>query len=156
MHVKWFTDSQAAAKIIEVGSMKLDLHMMARNIFSTCMQSAIHLEVEWIPRSVNQQADFVIISRLIDTEDWQITNAFYCFSRIFGGFSTYYNHKLPKFFSRSWNPSSAGVISSFNLFVEELPACSTRLYYSACYVMFNKRAGVFYRGIKPRGEAEWP
>ena len=30
-HVKWFTD-QAAAKIIEVGSMKLDLHMMARNI----------------------------------------------------------------------------------------------------------------------------
>ena len=23
------------------------------------------------------------------------------------------------------------------------------------YVLFNKRAGVFYRGIKPRGEAEW-
>ena len=33
-HVKWFTDSQVADKITEVGSMKLDLHMMARNIFS--------------------------------------------------------------------------------------------------------------------------
>ena len=31
-HVKWFTDSQAAAKIVEVGSMKLGLHKMARRI----------------------------------------------------------------------------------------------------------------------------
>ena len=27
--VKWFTDSQTAARIIEVGSMKLDLHRLA-------------------------------------------------------------------------------------------------------------------------------
>ena len=26
-HVKWYTDNQAIAKIIEVGSMKLDLHL---------------------------------------------------------------------------------------------------------------------------------
>ena len=31
-HVKWFTDSQVAAKIIEVGSMKSGLHKMARRI----------------------------------------------------------------------------------------------------------------------------
>lgn len=29
-HVKWFTDNQSVAKIVEVGSMKLDLHLMAK------------------------------------------------------------------------------------------------------------------------------
>ena len=74
-HVKWYTDSQAAAKVVEVGSMKLDLHRIARSIFSICIQSGIHLEVQWIPRTLNQQADY--ISRLIDTDDWQITNEFF-------------------------------------------------------------------------------
>ena len=77
-HVKWYTDtSQAAAKVVEVGSMKFDLHRIARSIFSICIQSGIHLEVQWIPRSLNQQADY--ISRLIDTDDWQITNEFFLF-----------------------------------------------------------------------------
>ena len=31
-HVKWFTHNQPAAKIIEIGRMKLDLHIMVRNI----------------------------------------------------------------------------------------------------------------------------
>ena len=31
--VKWFTDSQSAAKIVEVGSMKLDRHRLAVKIF---------------------------------------------------------------------------------------------------------------------------
>ena len=43
--VKWFTDSQVAAKIVEVGSMKLGLHKMARKIFDICIQLGIHLEV---------------------------------------------------------------------------------------------------------------
>ena len=28
-HVRWFTDSQAAAKIVEVGSVKFELHVLA-------------------------------------------------------------------------------------------------------------------------------
>ena len=76
-HVKWFTDSQVAAKIVEVGSMKLGLHKMARRIFDICIRSGIHLEVQWIPRTSNQQADY--ISRLIDTDDWQITDDFFLF-----------------------------------------------------------------------------
>ena len=32
-NVKWFTDNQAVARIVEVGSMKLELHRMARRIF---------------------------------------------------------------------------------------------------------------------------
>ena len=45
--------------------MKLGLHKMARRIFDICIRSGIHLEVQWIPRTLNQQADY--ISRLIDT-----------------------------------------------------------------------------------------
>ena len=73
----------------------------------------IHLEVQWIPRTLNQQADY--ISRLIDTDDWQITNEFFLFLDERWGphtvdcFANYYNHKLPKFFSRFWNPNTAGV-----------------------------------------------
>ena len=76
-HVKWLTDSQAAAKIVEVGSMKLGLHKMARRIFDICIRSGIYLEVQWIPRTSNQQADY--ISRLIDTDDWQITEENFLF-----------------------------------------------------------------------------
>ena len=56
--------------------MKLGLHKMARGIFNICIRSRIHLEVQWIPRTSNQQAD---ISRLIDTDDWQITEENFLF-----------------------------------------------------------------------------
>ena len=44
--VKWFTDSQSAAKIVEVGSMKLDLHRLAVKIFQFCVEHNIRLEVQ--------------------------------------------------------------------------------------------------------------
>ena len=53
-HVKWYTDSQAADKVVEVGSMNIDLHKIARSIFSICIQLGIHLVVQWIPCSLNQ------------------------------------------------------------------------------------------------------
>ena len=59
-HVKKLTDSQVAAKIVEVGSMKLGLHKMARRIFYICIRTGIHLEVQWIPRTSNQQAKLII------------------------------------------------------------------------------------------------
>ena len=65
--VKWFTYSQTATRIIEVGSMKLDLHRLAIKIFQFCAEHSIRLEVQWIPRTENAKADY--ISRLIDFED---------------------------------------------------------------------------------------
>ena len=44
--IKWFTDSQVAAKIVKVGSMKLDLHKMARRIFDICIRSGIRSTVD--------------------------------------------------------------------------------------------------------------
>ena len=123
-HVKWFTDSQVAAKIVEVGSMKLGLHKMARRIFDICIRSGIHLEVQWIPRTSNQQADY--ISRLIDTDDWQITEEFFLFLDGRWGphsvdcFANYYNHKLPKYF-RGFGTRTLRVLNfSFSLFEDKI------------------------------------
>ena len=41
-------------------------------MFDICVQSGIYLDIQWIPRTLNQQADF--ISRSIDVDDWQTTN----------------------------------------------------------------------------------
>ena len=112
-HVKWFTDSQAAARIVEVGSMKLDLHRMARKFFDSCVQLGIYLDIQWISRTLDQQADY--ISRLIDVDDWQTTNdLFSSLNERLGShsvdcFANYYNHQLPRFFSRFWNPNTAGI-----------------------------------------------
>ena len=63
--------------------MKLGLHKMARRIFDICIRSGIHLEVQGIPRTSNQQTDY--ISRLIDTDDWQITKKMFFFLMAGGG-----------------------------------------------------------------------
>lgn len=54
-------------------------------------------------------------SHLIDIDDWKITNDFFLFLDGHWGphtvdcFANFYNHKLPKFFSRFWNPATASV-----------------------------------------------
>ena len=99
LHVKWFTDNQAGANIVQVGSMKFELHKMARRIFKTCLHSGIYLEVQWIPRNQSQQADYV---RLLDTDDWQTTDdLFPSLDSRWGPhsvdcFANYFNHKLPR------------------------------------------------------------
>ena len=36
--VKWFTDSQGAGRIVQVGSMNFNLHKLASDIFSFCLE----------------------------------------------------------------------------------------------------------------------
>ena len=74
-YVKWYSDSQAAAKIVDVGSMRPDLHKLAFKIFGACLRSKIKMEIQWIPRTENEKADF--ISRLIDVDDWKLTESFF-------------------------------------------------------------------------------
>jgi hypothetical protein len=68
--VKLFTDSQAAAKIIQVGSMTFNLHQMTFAIFSICLKARIELDIQWIPRSLNEKSDY--LSKIIDYDDWEI------------------------------------------------------------------------------------
>ena len=112
-HVKWFTDSQAAAKIVEVGSMRTDLHTLALRIFEICIKHKILLDIQWVPRSEVERADF--ISRIIDTDDWQISNSCFALLENLWGphkidcFANHYNHKIDRFFSRFWTPGCAGI-----------------------------------------------
>ena len=55
---------------IEHGSRKHSLQEIAVNILSVLMQTAIRLEMAWIPREKNQQADY--LSRLVDHDDWMV------------------------------------------------------------------------------------
>ena len=69
-NVKLFTDSKMAVRITEVGSMKFEYHQLAIGIFSTCLHTNIHLDLQWLPRTANEQADY--LSRLKDFDDWAV------------------------------------------------------------------------------------
>lgn len=119
-YVKWFSDSQTACKIVEIGSMKPELHTIAIRIFQFCADNSIQLDIQWLPRSELERADY--ISRLIDIDDWQLSEG--CFNEIerewgphtLDCFANYYNKKVPRFFSRFWNPECSGV----DFFVQKL------------------------------------
>lgn len=112
-NVKLFTDSQVAMKIAQVGSMKLVYHKLAINIFSTCFRANIQLDMQWIPRTANEQADY--ISRFNDFDDWEVEpDTFKQLDAQFGPhtldcFANYKNAKVSRYFSRFWNPGTAGV-----------------------------------------------
>ena len=66
-HSKRFSDSKTASKIIQVGSMKPDLHKIALQVFQVCLDNKIDLDIQWVPRTELERADF--IGRLIDIDD---------------------------------------------------------------------------------------
>ena len=104
--VKLLVDNQSAARIIDVGSMKPQLHSIALEIFFTCLRNGISLAVQWIPRSLNEAADSASReASMVDTDDWQITRQFLSvLDRKWGPlsidcFANYYNKKVDRFFS---------------------------------------------------------
>ena len=107
--IKWFSDSQNACRIIQVGSMRKDLHVIAPKMFQFSFDNGIELEMQWIPRTKLDSADFS--SRIIDVDDWQITvTSFFKFLDYTWGphtvycFANFCNKKVNKFYSRFWNP----------------------------------------------------
>lgn len=121
--IKWFTDNQATAKIIEVGSMRFELQLLAVKIFSRCLSHNIDLYINWIPRSKNTDAD--LISKIRDCDDWQITTELFQYLDSLWGpytidcFASFYNTKLQRFFSRFWNPGCIGVDAFFQPWANE-------------------------------------
>lgn len=69
--VKCFTDNKNIVSIIFKGSMKDDLQNISLNIYRHCLVNGIHLEMECIPRSLNEKADF--ISQFRDSDDWGVS-----------------------------------------------------------------------------------
>ena len=73
--VKWFTDNQNVVNIIKKGSMKQHLQEFALQIFKLTLNSAVRLDIEWVPRTENEQADF--LSKMMDVDDWGVTTEFF-------------------------------------------------------------------------------
>ena len=101
--VKWHTDNQNVARIIESG-----LQSEAKPIFDTCFHHDISFEPELVPRSRNEQADY--LSRIVDFDDWSVSPHIFRFLDLKWGphsidrFADEHNHLLPRFDSRFWNP----------------------------------------------------
>ena len=93
--------------------MKPNLQDMALNIFSTCLSRGIDLDIQWLPRKLNERADY--LSKIVDLDDWCISNS--CFDHInsiwgpftIDRFASSSNNKVPRFNSMFWNPGSEHV-----------------------------------------------
>lgn len=103
--------------------MKKILLAVAYDIFSYCLENHIELHIACILRALNRQADF--IGKIRDCDDWQVTqNLFNELNRSWGPysvdcFSSYYNKKREKFYSRYWNPGCAGVDAFYQCWAGE-------------------------------------
>ena len=52
-NIQWFTDNQAVETIVHSGSMNLELHNLAVDIFFAAQNNNIGINFEWIPRTLN-------------------------------------------------------------------------------------------------------
>ena len=86
-------------RILQTGSKKPALQEEALAIFTAAVQGRIRIEPEWIPRSQNEQADW--LSRIVDKDDWEIPTEFFLRLDASWGphtvdrFASFYNTKLP-------------------------------------------------------------
>jgi hypothetical protein len=111
--LKWYTDNQGVPFIIQKGSMKSDLNLVALEIFQLCLRNDIDISIDWVPRDLNQVADD--LSKLEDWDDWSISDVIFNYiSKAYGPFSvdifaSNLTHKLDKFYSKHWCDGSSGV-----------------------------------------------
>ncbi|CAC5387767.1 unnamed protein product [Mytilus coruscus] len=93
--------------------MKPELQDIAMCIFENCLIHNISIDVVWVPRTLNEKADF--ISRIIDYDDWGIDEQLFMYVDSLWGpheidwFANDDNHKLTVFYSRYWTVNSMGI-----------------------------------------------
>ena len=68
--IRWFTDNQNVARILQVGSKSPHLQEVAVRVLALMNKHQIRTEPEWIPHEENEMADYC--SRIIDTNDWML------------------------------------------------------------------------------------
>ena len=85
--VEWFADNQNVPQIVSSGSSKGHLQSEALSIFNICCSRGISIEMEWIPRTQNDKADF--LSHICDSNDWGLSwNTFQNIDLVWGPHST--------------------------------------------------------------------
>lgn len=112
-NVKWYTDNQGVVSIVDSGSMKLHLHQLALDIFYSAKDNNIEINIEWIPRALNDIADY--LSKIIDPDDWHVKDSYFKLAQSQWGtcsidcFANCQNSKTKRFYSKFFNPNSLGV-----------------------------------------------
>lgn len=74
-YVKWFTDNQGVATIVNSGSSKAHLHKLALDIFSLSEAYTIVIEIQWIPRTENEVANY--LSKTVDFDEWTVKDSYF-------------------------------------------------------------------------------
>ncbi len=99
--------------ILNKGSMKMELQTLSVEVANRCVDMDVELQVKWIPRNENVEAD--MLSREIDADDWGVSQTFYNFiDHIWGPhsvdrFADENNAKLNVFNSKYWCPNTSQV-----------------------------------------------
>ena len=107
------TDNQSAARIVSVGSSKPHLQAVAFNLYQLCLANQIVISAQWIPRSLNEQAD--ALNRYVDSDDWSINPSVFRWLQAKWGpyminrFASLYNTELARFNSKYASPGCSGV-----------------------------------------------
>ena len=111
--VKVYTDNKGVEAILQKGSMKLELQNLSVQIAAFCRAFRIKLQVQWVPRDENSEAD--ALSREIDFDDWGVSHEFFSFMNQLWGpysvdrFADNFNANLPIFNSKYWCPNTSHV-----------------------------------------------
>ena len=110
--ILWRTDNLNITKIIDKGSMKLDLQLLARVLYFFREDHNVKIVASWISRSFNIRADR--ISKFKDTDNWAVSNAVFSYIEAIWGkftcdlFADNLNTKCKKFFSKYVCPGTSG------------------------------------------------
>ena len=116
--VLYITDSQCTEIVVRKGSVKFDLHCMAKEILNVSDNLNCTFKVAWVPRVFNSIADHY--SKLTDYDDWTLTTTF--FEKISRAskhnfeldcFASHKNRKCKLFYSRFYDLDTSG-IDAFN------------------------------------------
>ena len=111
--VKLYTGTKNASVIVSKGSTSLRLQRQALEIFQFCALNNVSIEIEWVPRSLNEYADS--LSRVINFDDWSVSTSFCAYiSSLFSPFTVDKfvspdSAKCSRFYYKFWCPGTEGV-----------------------------------------------
>ena len=109
----WATNNNPAVSIIPKGSKRPHLHTIAVDIYNICKVHQIDLNVVWVPREFNEEAD--ALSKAMDYDDWTTSLTFFDhINRLWGActidrFASWKNTKTSRFNSKYWTPKCEAV-----------------------------------------------
>ena len=111
--IKIFSDNKNVQSVLEIGSRKTDLQSIAIDVFDFCKRENMTIGTQWIPREMNQEADY--LSKCSNNDDWSIQNwVFVMLDKKWGPhtvdrFASLVTAKCIRFNSKWWVPKTEGI-----------------------------------------------